>query len=145
MHIQVRATPATSPADLEAFLKVLSEPALEGAVTINIEGVSGGSLENLGTFVVAVEDGREDDAVQWLQDAGYRDAHKDLVFHRALDSNTPGGLLGVVRLANSEARTGNLVIADVLIGEETDEPGHYYVQVAFEEDRTGNPRQNPTA
>jgi hypothetical protein len=140
MHVQARATPATSPADVEAFLKVLSEP--EGLTDegrprepINIEGVTGTDLEGKGKIVFSFDHDREADVARWLREAGYKDvtflnADEGQIFWAELSGNAPGQLLDAIR-AGKGANSGKR-IRDVLIGQETQKPNRFYVHISFE-------------
>ena len=137
MHVQARAQPITSPPDLEAFIKVLSEPETPPGeptrVPINIEGISGGEVELGGEIVFAVEHGRESDAEDWLREAGYDPTFTEDIFAREMTGNQAGQLLSIIRGATETTRGKNRVIRDVLIGEKTGEPGAFFVQIAFRE------------
>lgn len=144
MHVQARAVPAASPADLEAFLKVLSEPG-GGSDRINIEGVAGADIEGGGRIVFAVEHGKAEDANRLLVDAGYTcewtndlyaekippDAGSGGQVGQGDDPNQPGVLLGIVRRANEGLTDRNRKIDTVMIGAFTNEPGRFYAQVTF--------------
>lgn len=139
MHIQARSKPAASAPDLEAFLRVLSEPETPSGEpaqreAINIEGVSGGTIELGGEFVFAVEHGRERDAESWLRERNYEPVFAK-VWAQVLPSNTPGALLAAIRDASGIALKNRQVIKDVLIGQET-ASGDFYVQVAFQDVKT---------
>lgn len=139
MHIQARSKPAASAADLETFLRWLSEPESPNAGdpprdAINIEGVTGGTLELGGEFVFAVEHGREADAEDWLRERNYEPVFSE-VFTEVLASNTPGALLAAIRNASEVAVANSQVIKDVLIGQQTG-TGIFYVQVAFQDIKT---------
>lgn len=130
MHIQARAQPRLSPPDLEAFLRVLSDPK-PPRKAINIEGVSGGEIEHGGEFTFAVEHGREQDAEAWLREAGYHPTFTDDIFAEELSGNQAGQLLALISKATKRNKGKGTHIRDVLIGEKTGEPGVFYVQVAF--------------
>jgi len=137
MHVQARAQPISSPPDLEAFIKVLSEPETPPGeptrVPINIEGISGGEVELGGEIVFAVEHGREADAEDWLRKAGYTPTFTEDIFAQEMTGNQAGQLLSIIRGATETTRGKNRVIRDVLIGEKTGEPGAFFVQIAFRE------------
>ena len=137
MHVQARAQPITSPPDLEAFIKVLSEPETPPGeptrVPINIEGVSGGEVELGGEIVFAVEHGREADAEAWLREANYDPTFTEDIFAQEMSGNQAGQLLSIIRGATETTRGKNRVIRDVLIGEKTGEPGAFFVQISFRE------------
>jgi hypothetical protein len=146
MHIQAKATPAASPPDLEAFVRVLSEPtqpdpANPTRTPVNIEGVAGGGLEIGGELVFAPEHGREGDVIEWLEEAGYRDvtilnADNGDFFVKVLDGNTPGQLLSAIAEATTQNLAAGRLIKYVLIGQDTTTDDHY-VQISFQEVKTG--------
>jgi hypothetical protein len=137
MHAQARAKPVASPPDLEAFMRVLSEPTTPpGQPTrtpINIEGVTGTALELGGEFVFSVEHGREAQAQAWLEEAGYRVTFDEDIHAVELSGNQPGQLLSIIREASGPNLMDGKVIRDILIGEFTGDPGHFYVQIKFQE------------
>ena len=71
MHVQAKAAPAASPADLAEFLKVLAANRDTDRDAINIEGVSGAALERGGEFVFTVTHGRAREAHDRLTAARY--------------------------------------------------------------------------
>ena len=106
MHMQIRATPAKSPASLVEFLKVLQR--------INIVAAGGSNIEQGGEFAFAVEHGEECAAMTALADAGYRPTLVK-VETCTLD-NVPGALLAcVARVTDLNAAEGR-VIKDISIG-----------------------------
>ena len=140
MHVQARAVPATSPADVEAFLKVLSEPETPAGEDerkpINIEGVTGADLENGGRIVFSFDHDRVDDVRTWLRDAGYQEveflnADDNEFFWAELGGNAPGQLLNAIR--SGKGVNSGKRIKDVLIGQETQSPNRFYVHVTFED------------
>ena len=138
MHAQARAKPAASPPDLEAFIRVLAEPtqpdpANPTRTPINIEGVTGTDYELGGEFVFFVEHGREGDAKEWLEEAGYRVTFDEDIHAVEISGNQPGQLLAIIREASGPNLTQGKVIRDVLIGEFTGDPGHFCVQIKFQE------------
>lgn len=137
MHVQARSQPIASPPDLEAFIKVLSEPVTPPGeptrVPINIEGVTGGEVELGGEFAFAVEEGREEEAKAWLREAGYDPTFTEDIYAREMTGNQAGQLLAIIREATTENLSAGRVIRDVLIGEKTGEPGRFFVQIAFRE------------
>ena len=143
MHVQVRATPAASERNVEAFLKVISEP--EGLTgdgqprePINIEGVTGTDLENDADgrhIVFSFDHDREADVATWLAEARYEDvtflnAENGDMFWAELGGNAPGHLLDKIR--DAKAAFPNRDIKDILIGQETKSPNRVYVQITFE-------------
>lgn len=146
MHIQARVTPAASPPDLVAFVKVLSEPETPpnqpARVPINIEGVSGSDLETGGQIILSFDHDRVSDVAAWLEEAGYRDvefrnADDEEIAWVELSDNTPGQLLEAIRGASTDNLPSGKLIKDVLIGQETvpdgAPAGRFYVQIAFQE------------
>jgi hypothetical protein len=147
MHIQAKATPAASPPDLERFVRVLSEPTQPDPQNptrspINIEGVAGGGLELGGEFVFAPEHDREGDVREWLEEAGYTniqllDANNGDFFVKVLDGNNPGQLLSAIAEATTQNLAAGRLIKYVLIGQETTGQNRHYVQISFQEVKTG--------
>ena len=145
MHLQARAAPAKSPPDLEAFVRVLSEPATPehpDRLPINIEGVSGADIETGGEIVFSFDHDRVDDVKAWLEEASYRDvrildAELREIFWSELSDNTPGQLLMAIAAASTENVPSGKLIKNVLIGQETQEQHRFYVQISFQEVKTG--------
>ena len=157
MHVQAKAAPSASPADLAEFLKVLAANRDTDRDAINVEGVSGASLERGGKLVFTVTHGRARDAHDRLTEAGYRvewcwdvysemippdDGSGGFVVPDDDDPNQPGVLLGIVQRARETRDAGSRDIDTVLIGAFTNDPGRFFVQVTFEgadwrEDRPG--------
>lgn len=145
MHIQARARPSKSPADLIEFLRVLAET--DQAEAINIEGVTGSGLEDGGHLVFAVEHEREQEAHTRLGDQGYRCQWTNDLYHEAIppgaslnqgpdpsqepDPNRPGVLLGIVQRAKESGLAGGRAVDTLLVGAVTDEPGRFFAQVTF--------------
>jgi hypothetical protein len=132
MHVQARTVPETSPPDLEAFVRVLSQPE-PPRVPINIEGVSGANVELGGEIIFAVEHGREADAEAWLIEAGYAPRFTEDIFAEEMTGNQAGQLLEIIGKAAETTRSRDRVIRDVLIGAKTGADGVFFVQVAFRE------------
>lgn len=147
MHVQARAQPSRSPANLVEFLQVLAADEALDRDAINIEGASGASVERGGRFVFAVTHGRARDAHDRLTDEHYRvqwtsdlyaerippdDASGSTALPTDDDPNRPGVLLGIVERAKGSPLAAGREIDTVLIGAFTDEPGHFFVQVTFE-------------
>ena len=148
MHIQAKATPTASPADLEALLAKLAEPG-NGMDPINVEGVSGSHLETGGQLVFSFDHDRLADVRALLGD--YKDleiVEGDLgkvgdpphlvgsdqeLYVRVLDGNTPGQLLAAVRGASSTNLQSHRLIRHVVVGQETQAPNRWYVQIRFQE------------
>ncbi len=140
MHIQARAKPAKSAPDLEAFFKVLSEPT-PGRTAINIEGVTGSDVETGGEIVFTFDHDREADVRAWLDQENYKDvtflnAEAGEIFWAELSENTPGQLLQAIRSASTENLPSGKLIKDVVIGQETQPPHRFYVQISFQEVKT---------
>lgn len=134
MHMQIRTTPATSPADIEKLLRLFADAEPE----INLVAAGGGDLELGGEFAFAVQHGQEDQALEILRKHRYP--------HRTLEvgidprlafceiSNKPGELHKcIARVARENLEKGR-IIRDVVIGAPTD--AVYPVHVYSEEVRT---------
>ena len=150
MHIQARLTGAASPADLTALLDRLAEPS-NGSDPINIEGVAGDHLETGGKFIFAFDHDRVDDVRAVL--AAYKDLEivegdlalidapastvggDDELHVRVLGGNSPGQLRAAIRDAAAANIVDNRLVKHVLIGQETQAPNRFYVQVTFQEVR----------
>ena len=147
MHVQAKAAPTASPADLAEFLKVLAANRESERDAINVEGATGAAIEHGGHFVFAVTEGRARDAHDRLTEAGYHvewtwDLYAERIPPEAgsggeivsddEDPNQPGVLLGIVRRAKGSELAGGRDIDTVLIGAVTNESGQFYVQVTFE-------------
>jgi hypothetical protein len=140
MHIQARALAQKSPPDLVEFLRVLAgvDPGMK---PINIEGVTGSSLEDGGHFVFAVEHEREQECHTRLANEGYRcqwtkDLYQEMIPPDAAwgvepDPNQPGVLLGIVERAKGSQIAGGRPILTLLLGAVTNEPGRFFAQVTF--------------
>jgi hypothetical protein len=157
MHVQAKAAPSASPADLAEFLKVLAANRDTDRDAINVEGVSGAALESGGEFVFTVTHGRARDAHDRLTEARYKvrwcwDLYSEMIppddgsggfaVPDDDDPNQPGVLLGIVQRAKEAGVAGGRAIDTVLIGAFTNDPGRFFVQVTFEgaewlEDRPG--------
>lgn len=148
MHIQARATPAASPADLAKFLGELAANRESDRDAINIEGVSGSAVEHGGKFVFTVTHGRARDCHDRLTAAGYHcEWTTDLYAERIPpepgqlgavigvdeDANQPGVLLGVVQRAKAAQTDSDRKIDTLTIGSVTNEEGIYFIQVTFED------------
>lgn len=131
MHIQSRAKPQKSPADLAAFVRVLSAPAVEGRLPINIEGVTGTNLELGGDFVFTVADGREDDARDWLELEDYTVTQTTDLYSEEITGNQSGQLLDVIERARESDVGRGRAIYEILIGAVTGETDKFYAQVTF--------------
>lgn len=148
MHIQAKTTPAASPADLAALLDRLANPP-PGIDPINIEGVSGAHLETGGQFVFSFDHDRRADVEAVLD--GYHDleiveGNLDLIeddphevaddqeLHvRVLRANTPGALLEAIQGAALINLPSSRLVRHIVIGQETQAPNRFYVQVRFQE------------
>ena len=123
MHVQARSVPAASPPDLVAFLNVIGN--------INIEGVSGGAVEDGGQIVFTVEHGQEalahelltnaEYTVQWTTDLHAEEIHPEL-------AHKPGTLAEIVGRARG---SGARKVDTVLIGTFTGESGGFYCQCTW--------------
>ena len=144
MHIQAKAKAAASPPDLVAFLKVLSEPATPqnpNRQPVNIEGISGDDLETSGYVTFSFDHDRGQQVRDWLEEAGYT----DITFSNAEDGDhfqavivdEPGQLLAAVREATSQNLAFGRIIKTVLVGRETQPPNRLYVNISFQEVKTG--------
>jgi hypothetical protein len=144
MHIQAKAKAAKSAPDLEAFLKVMSEPATPqnpNRQPINIEGVSGDDLETSGYVTFSFDHDRAQQVRDWLEEAGYT----DVTFSNAEDGghfqtvlvDEPGQLLAAVREATTQNLAFGRIIKTVLVGRETQPPNRLYVNISFQEVKTG--------
>jgi hypothetical protein len=144
MHIQAKAKAAKSPPDLEAFFKVLSEPATADhpdREPINIEGISGDDAETSGYVTFTFDHDRQQDVADWLDEAGYKDvtftdADHNEHFQR-IAVNEPGQLLAAIRDATTQNLSQGRLIKTVLIGQETQAPNRSYVNITFQEVKTG--------
>jgi hypothetical protein len=145
MHVQARAAPTASPADLAAFLRVLAPDLEADRDRINIEGAAGAAIETGGKFVFVVTHGRFRDAWDRFHDDGYTCEWTEDLYAEGVppdqaqgdttseqDPNHPGVLLGVVERAKDSEIAGGRNIDCVLIGALTDEPGRFFIQVTFE-------------
>jgi hypothetical protein len=133
MHVQAKSAPALSPADLEAFLRVLGD--------VNIEGVTGSALEDGGEFVFAVQNGREADAHERLTGAGYKVQWTADLYHERIPPtqgsggsqdvlNQAGVLLGIIERAKQSVG-GNRAIDTILVGAFTAGTGRFYCQCTW--------------
>ncbi len=133
MHLQIRAIPARSPADLMAFLEVLAQAG------INIEAAGGSNVEQGGDFAFAVTHGQEDEAIRILTDAGYqpRPIENDIANDDGSDvttcwmTNAPGQLLACVAAVTEANQLAGRVIKDLSIGA-PDAAGQIPVQIYSE-------------
>ncbi len=148
MHIQARAKPSKSPANLADFLGELAADVAMNRDAINVEGVSGSAVEGGGELAFTVTHGRAREANDRLTSARYRvEWTKDLYAEEIppvqdtgsgpavppddADPNQPGVLLGIVQRAKGSSLAGGRDIDTVLIGAFTDRPGHYFAQITF--------------
>ncbi len=146
MHVQARASTSASPADLETFLKWISDPdQLEGHAAVNIEGVGGSHVEHRdGEFVFSFDHDRVEEVRDLLGRYnptffyGRMDSDDDLnpdrdgtIFWARLAENTPGQLLAAIQAARESDVGKDKEIKDVLIGQETGGT-QFYVQISFE-------------
>ncbi len=143
MHIQAKAKAAKSPPDLEAFFKVLSDPATPqdpNRQPINIEGVAGDDLETSGYVTFTFDHDRLTDVEEWLREAKYEDVtftNTDNGEHfQRIAANEPGQLLAAIRDATTQNLAAGRLIKTVLIGQETQAPNRFYVNISFQEVKT---------
>ena len=133
MHVQAKSEPALSPADLEAFLRALGD--------VNIEGVTGCALEDGGSFVFAVQNGREAEAHERLTGAGYSVQWTADLYHERIPPNPDAGrsqdvlnqagvLLGIIKRAKQSVN-GTRAIDTVLVGAFTADPGRFFCQCTW--------------
>lgn len=145
MHIQARATPAASPPDLDGFFTPLSAPDdnVAGRQRINIEGISGDYLETGGELFFTFDHDRVDDVRDWLEEKGYTNIaflERDVDFFQAeLPANEPGHLLEAIRAATSQNLAKGRLIRNVLIGQESQAPNRFYVNITFQEVKLPGP------
>jgi hypothetical protein len=145
MHIQAKARPVASPPDLDGFFTPISapEPPAGGPprAPVNIEGVSGDHMETGGELYFTFDHDRRDDVAAWLKEKGYEDIvfmERDTDFFQAeLSANEPGQLLAAIREATSRNLASGRIIKNVLIGQETQSPNRFYVNISFQEVKTG--------
>jgi len=161
MHVQARADPSASPADLALFLQQLAADEDAGLDAINVEGVSGAAVESGGRIVFTVTNGREGDAHDRLTAKHYRVEWTTDLYHERIppnqalggggpaadDPNQPGVLLGIVQRAKASQVAAGRNIDTVLIGAFTKSPGRFFAQVTFEgaawsEDRPEAPAED---
>jgi hypothetical protein len=122
MHLQIRAIPARSPADLMAFLEVLAQ------ARINIESVGGSNVEQGGDFAFSVADGQEDEAIRVLEGAGYQPRRFEngvlnedgAALTTCWVTDAPGELLACVAAVTEANKAAGRVIRDLSMGK----PGH---------------------
>lgn len=151
MHIQARAKPSKSPANLADFLRELAADPATNQNAINIEGVTGASVEQGGHFVFTVQHGRARDAhdrltardrngdryvVEWTKDLHFEQIPPppdpgSTAAPSDEDPNRPGVLLEIVQRAKEAQIAAGRDIDTVMIGALTDEPGRFFAQVTF--------------
>jgi len=133
VHQQIRTVPKLSPPNLAAFLQVLAD------ADINIGGASGSNVESGGEFAFAVEDGKEQAAMNALKKASYKPR---LVQPKVcLLEDTPGQLLACITDAIAENANTGRVIKDILVGANR-EDGKVVVQV-YSEGPGDRPQEAP--
>ena len=118
MHMQIRAIPARSPADLKAFLEVLAEAG------VNVVAPGGSNVEQGGEFAFTVDDDQEGDAIRALEAAGFQPrrfeegiASDDGAYlTKCWMTNTPGQLLACVASVTEANQASGRVIKDLSIG-----------------------------
>lgn len=134
MHMQIRATPATSAADIEKLLRLFAEAQPE----VNLVAAGGGDLEFGGEFAFAVPHDQEEQALEILR--RHRYPHRTLVVDRDPQlqlcqiSNRPGELHRCIAGVARENLEKGRIIRDVVIG--APEGDLYPVHVYSEEVRT---------
>ena len=140
MHIQAKATPAASPPDLDGFFTPISAPdeADPTRTAINLEGISGDHMETGGEVYFSFDHDRVADVQAWLAEKDYTkveimDADNGDFFQQVLDSNEPGQLLRAIREATTQNLAAGRIIKNVLIGQETQAPNRFYVNITFQE------------
>ena len=144
MHIQAKATPAASPPDLEAFFALLSEPATPDhpdRVEINIEGVSGDHMETGGEIYFSFDHDRQADVALWLEEKGFTqiefmNAEQGDFFQQVI-VDEPGQLLAAIRTATAQNLASGKIIRSIVVGRETQPPKRLYVNITFQEVKTG--------
>lgn len=131
MHQQIRATPATSAADVEKLLGRLAE------AKVNIAAAGGGDLEFGGEFAFAVDHDMEDAAIRVLQKFEYPFRvipEGDPRLTTCYLENKPGELHRCIRgVAEGNLKSGR-IIRDLIIG--VAEGGRVPVQIFSDEVRT---------
>jgi hypothetical protein len=144
VHIQAKATPSASPPDLEAFFTLLSEPATPDhpdRVAINIEGISGDDMETGGEIYFSFDHDRQADVGAWLAEKGFTkiefmDAEQGHFFQAVIE-DAPGQLLGAIRDATTQNLAAGKIIKSIVVGRETQAPNRLYVNITFQEVKTG--------
>jgi len=139
MHIQARAKPQRSPANLAEFLQVLS--------AVNVEGVTGSAIEHGGHFCFTVEHGRAREThdllttnhytVEWTRDIYAEKVPPDpnaapVTPADEPDPNQPGVLAGIIERAKGSSLAGGRTIHEVMVGAFTGQAGKFFVQVTFQ-------------
>lgn len=134
MHMQIRATPKTSAADIEKLLRLFAEAQPE----INLVAAGGGDLEFGGEFAFAVPHDQEEQALEILRKHRYPhrtlEVGKDPRLTRCDISNLPGELHKCIAAVAKENLDKGRIIRDVVIG--APEGDLYPVHVYSEEVRT---------
>lgn len=126
VHLQIRSVPKASPPDLARFLGVLADAG------VNLAAAGGGNLELGGEFAFAPAHDHVGRAIDALTAAGYEFRVLDAEqgdFQLCWLTNEPGQLYACITRVSEENLAAGRVIADVLVGVETDADGRIPVQV----------------
>ena len=127
MHIQSRAKPSRSDADLVPFLAILADRSRAGG-EINVEGVTGSAVEHGGFFCFVVEHGKLRLAHERLRDERYRLQWTKDLYAEAIPPerragvvsddvpNVPGVLAGIVARAKGSQLAAGRLLGVYLIG-----------------------------
>jgi len=139
MHLQVRATPAASPPDVELLLRRLT------AETVDLAAVGGSNVEFGGELAFVPKDGQEDKATAALVKYGYKFRvllvdHPDDGLALCWVDDVAGGLHACLAKVAEENLQKGRIIRDILIGTERDDkqPGKIPVHIYSEQVRTSN-------
>jgi hypothetical protein len=120
-HMQIRAKPSASPADLELFLRPLADAG------INILAAGGSDVELDGEVGIGVGHGDLDRAEKVLQDAGYQT--RQVPVYECWMDDVPGELHRCVREASAQNLEAGRVIKDFAIGTAREEDRRILVQI----------------
>ena len=140
MHLQVRATPAASPPDVEKLLRRLKEDG------VDLAAVGGSNVEFGGELAFVPKDGQEDLATGVLDKWGYRyrvlhkDNEEDGLTLCEVD-DIAGGLHACLAEVAEQNLLHGRIIRDILIGipdDEEREAGKIPVHIYSEQVRTPN-------
>jgi hypothetical protein len=136
-HMQIRSRPASTPHDLEKFLRPLAEAG------VNIIAAGGSSIELDGEIGISVAHEDFDEAERVLQEAGYV-VERAEVYECWMD-NVPGELRRCIAEASAENLESGRVIKDIAIGVPREEDGRMLVQVYSVDVRTQVNTEEPPA